>query len=370
MLAPRLAAEPGIGPICAGQMLNAGPRSRGQALSNASPGPEDLQAAPRSLQPVKASPHDRMGKTYLIQCWSMPQVEVPVRRRQLLTSDLLRDLGVRPSENQSPDRSPMASYRTKTELVYRELRRAILAGQYLPGQRIVADQVAAQIGVSRVPVRVAIVRLLGEGWLELTPHVGAMVPHLRPLDILETSVLRGALEGAAASYAVEFLTDADFQELHRLYDHMHLAAPRNAPTFPELNLKFHTVLMSQCPFPPLREQAQALAQKALYWRTVRFLPTYLRETQREHRAILKAAEARNAEAVRRLVCEHIETAGRLLCTFAIKSGELDQATEGIRSGEREFPSRDKSRPPRAGLARNLRQRKHSLQAPQRLRSQG
>lgn len=55
------------------------------------------------------------------------------------------------------------SYRTKTQLAYEQLRDAILAGKYLPGSRIIADQLAAELGVSKVPIREAITRLVGSG---------------------------------------------------------------------------------------------------------------------------------------------------------------------------------------------------------------
>ena len=84
-----------------------------------------------------------------------------------------KDLGARPAVSVIPVATPLAAYRTETELVYHELRRAILIGDYGPGQRIVADRVAAEIGLSRVPVREAIVRLVGEVGLESSRHVGS-----------------------------------------------------------------------------------------------------------------------------------------------------------------------------------------------------
>ena len=232
------------------------------------------------------------------------------------TPDLLSERGIEPTGKNETARSALAGYRTKTELVYQELRRAILAGDFMAGSRVVADQVAVEMGVSRVPVREAIGRLVGEGWLESSAHIGAMVPLLSPHDILETSVVRAALEATAAKHAVEFLTVGDLARLSSLSDRMEVAAKTDAPEFPELNLAFHAGLINRCPFPSLREQAGDLAQKALRWRTVRLLPRYLPETQREHRAILKAARARDGETLSRLVQEHSEVAGRLLCEFA------------------------------------------------------
>jgi DNA-binding GntR family transcriptional regulator len=211
----------------------------------------------------------------------------------------------------------LKTYRTKTDLVYEALRRSILRGQYAPGSRIVFDQIAAEMGVSKVPVREAVVRLIGEGWLQSTPHVGAAVPLLSPDEILEIAVVRAAIESAAIRYAVEDISPTTLRQLRTQLHRMDEAITGENPDYPELNFTFHTTAVRSCRYAALRDMAISLAEKSLRLRTVRFVPQYLPESQAEHWALLKALTRRNAVAAERITREHIERAGQLLWQFAL-----------------------------------------------------
>lgn len=210
----------------------------------------------------------------------------------------------------------LSGYRTKTALVYSQLRHDILTGHYPPGARIVLDQVASQFGVSKVPVREAVVQLVGEGWLVTKPHVGAIVPELDPVEILETSVIRAALEGAAVRTAVSHVTDEMLTELRQLHASMDAAAAANDPEYPQMNRLFHGQLYQACPYPQLRSMVTSLLERGRRWRIVRFLPTYLPQSQSEHLAVLQALDRRDGDAAERLVRQHVEHAGRLIWEFA------------------------------------------------------
>jgi len=211
----------------------------------------------------------------------------------------------------------LKTYRTKTDLVYEALRRSILGGRYAPGDRIVFDQVAAELGVSKVPVREAVVRLIGEGLLKSTPHVGAAVPVLSPDEILEISVIRAVLEGAAIRHAVDSLTRTTLRLLRTQLVRMDKASAEDDPNYPELNWKFHTTAFRSCRYPALRHLAISMAEKSHRLRTVRFVPDYLPESQAEHWALLEALNRRDGVAAERITREHIERAGRLLWQFAL-----------------------------------------------------
>jgi DNA-binding GntR family transcriptional regulator len=211
----------------------------------------------------------------------------------------------------------LKTYRTKADLVYEALRRSILRGRYAPGSRIVFDQIATEMGVSKVPVREAVVRLIGEGWLQSTPHVGAAVPVLSPDEILEISVLRAVLESAAVRYSVDDMSRTTLRDLRAQLQRMDKAITDENPEYPELNFTYHTSVYRSCRYPGLRDMAISLAEKHHRLRTVRFVPQYLPETQAEHWALLEALNRRDAVAAERITREHIERAGRLLWEFAL-----------------------------------------------------
>src|SRR5258706_7572952 len=76
-----------------------------------------------------------------------------------------------------------------------ELRQAILAGRYAPGERLVEDRLAEEFGGSRVPVREALKTLAGEGLIALTPRRGACVADLSGDDVEELVEVRATLQG-------------------------------------------------------------------------------------------------------------------------------------------------------------------------------
>src|SRR5881628_1408931 len=83
------------------------------------------------------------------------------------------------------------------------LRDLILSGALRPGERISELQAVETTGVSRTPVRMALVRLEEEGLLEAIPSGGFMVKAFSERDILDSIELRGTLEGLAARLAAE-----------------------------------------------------------------------------------------------------------------------------------------------------------------------
>ena len=85
---------------------------------------------------------------------------------------------------------------------YLHLQREIRLGRYAPGQRLVPDVVAAEIGTSRMPVRGALRRLASEGLVEIRANRGAVVRGLNQQEMLEVFEMRSVLEGLAMRNAV------------------------------------------------------------------------------------------------------------------------------------------------------------------------
>jgi DNA-binding GntR family transcriptional regulator len=102
---------------------------------------------------------------------------------------------------------------TKAEFVLAQLRDAVTSGELGPGDWIRADQWAEKLGLSETPVREAISRLEGLGLVEIFPHRGARVKARTREHVIETYVIRRALEAAAARAAVERAADGDFARL-------------------------------------------------------------------------------------------------------------------------------------------------------------
>ncbi|HEX8347806.1 MAG TPA: GntR family transcriptional regulator [Actinoplanes sp.] len=90
-----------------------------------------------------------------------------------------------------------------------QLRRCILDGEVPPGSAIPVDDVAAVCGVSRIPVREALMTLIGEGLVDHRAHAGYRVAQLTAQELTEIYLVREALEATALRYAVEQATPGD-----------------------------------------------------------------------------------------------------------------------------------------------------------------
>jgi len=99
------------------------------------------------------------------------------------------------------------------DAVTRALREAILSGKIRPGDRLLQDELARQLGVSRQPVREALRRLQSEGLVVQTPQRGLLVREFTKADLQENYYLRQLLESEAAQSAAERITSAELQEL-------------------------------------------------------------------------------------------------------------------------------------------------------------
>lgn len=97
-------------------------------------------------------------------------------------------------------------YKTLGETVLDILRQAILEGVFAPGQHLRQEELAERIGVSRIPVRTALMQLDAEGLIEFQPHRGATVRSLSAERLREVYNLRILLETFALRQAAETLT--------------------------------------------------------------------------------------------------------------------------------------------------------------------
>jgi DNA-binding GntR family transcriptional regulator len=120
-----------------------------------------------------------------------------------------------------------SSHRTLREVVAEEIRSMILAGSLLPGERLLEDRLAEQLGVSRNPVREAIRALEGTGLVEVVPRRGAYVANLDPEQAHQLLELRSVIEAYAAERAARFRTDADLAVLRDCIDRGRAATAAN-----------------------------------------------------------------------------------------------------------------------------------------------
>jgi DNA-binding GntR family transcriptional regulator len=124
------------------------------------------------------------------------------------------------------------------------LRAAILGGHFGAGQRLREEALASSMGVSRGPIREALVKLEREGLLVIRRNRGAVVAQLSREDLEEVYTLRVAIERLAIQRAVALADDADFARMQAVIDEIAVAAKRgiSESEAAELDIKFHDLI--------------------------------------------------------------------------------------------------------------------------------
>jgi DNA-binding GntR family transcriptional regulator len=144
---------------------------------------------------------------------------------------------------------PLAARRLDTvpisEHVYQVIRDAICEGRFEPFERLVQNQLAEQLEVSRTPIRDALLRLSQEGLIDSVGARGYIVRELTPRDILDVYEVRIPLETLAADISFPELTPADISEAQRLNER--ISHPATEEDNFDLNRRFHSSLITHCP---------------------------------------------------------------------------------------------------------------------------
>lgn len=118
----------------------------------------------------------------------------------------------------SPTSPPLM--RTRKETVYSHLKEAIIRHELKPKERIHEKIIAQAFGISTTPVREAIVKLEGEGWLTIDAHRRVTVRPLSILDLSEMYEVIGVLDGYATSLALKNINVLFLEEIERLTEEM------------------------------------------------------------------------------------------------------------------------------------------------------
>jgi DNA-binding GntR family transcriptional regulator len=193
---------------------------------------------------------------------------------------------------------------SRTIVVLDAIKHAILTGQLQPGQGLVETDLAGMLGVSKTPVREALKTLAGAGLVTMSPYKGAAVRAVDDDLVRSVYDLRLLLEPEAVRRAVARGGQAD--AARRALQRSDEAADRAERSL--ANRDFHRALYLGCGnamlvsvLDDLRDQTALVSAAA--WRRA---PTWRGEAA-EHRAIFRAATARDADGAARLLTGHIES---------------------------------------------------------------
>ena len=204
------------------------------------------------------------------------------------------------------------------EMITNALRAAILQGRYQSGEPLRQDRIAEEFGISKIPVREALVQLRTEGLITFSPNRGAVVSELSQEEVDEIYTMRIALETKALERAIPGLRPADLIRAQGVLDIMD--SENDQTRWSELNWEFHATLYQAARMPRLLNTIEMLHNNV-----ARYLVLYLKRlgaqpvSQKEHRAILDSIRHQKAKRAVDLLQQHLERASTRLVGFLKKS---------------------------------------------------
>jgi DNA-binding GntR family transcriptional regulator len=192
--------------------------------------------------------------------------------------------------------------------VHAAVREQILSGELERGSRLPQETLAAELGVSRTPLREALRRLAGEGLVILQPHHGATVADLDFGDMSDAWTARLVIEPPAAGLAAERLDAAQIDHMREAIAAQRASADSVSASL-DANRDFHLALVAASGNPHLHHFAELLwvarISSAIYAAQADE-PAVVLAWADEHEAIVDAIEAGQAETAERLTREHIQ----------------------------------------------------------------
>jgi DNA-binding GntR family transcriptional regulator len=228
---------------------------------------------------------------------------------------------------------------SKADHAYEMILRSILDGEYEPGDRLVIERLARELGVSVVPVREAIRRLEADGYVTFTRNVGATVTSIDLDRYPETIETVAALEGVALGLAVPHLTATDLRRAREVNERLRISLSKFDPNqFTRLNRRFHEILFSAC---PNRHILSILEREWALLETTRrsaftYIPERAARSVEEHDELIDMIEQHgDAYQIELFARDHrMSTARRLLQHLGDKMDHANEAAGDAVGGQR------------------------------------
>ena len=196
------------------------------------------------------------------------------------------------------------------EQVTATLEAEILTGTLASGTALTEQSLSVRLGVSRTPIRAALHTLAEEGLINLIPNRGAVVVGVTREDLIDIYKIRMRLEGLASALAAERISREDLATLRESVELAEFYISRNdTEHLKELDTQFHAIIYRASGNRMLNKTLSELHRNIISYRKMSLsVPGRLERSVGEHREILKAIEAKDAERADSLTCAHVAAA--------------------------------------------------------------
>jgi DNA-binding GntR family transcriptional regulator len=202
-----------------------------------------------------------------------------------------------------------------------ELRRRILEGDFPGGFQLRQDALATEFGVSRIPIREALLQLESEGLVKIQPHRGAVVSELSVAEVEELFDLRALLEPRLLRRSAPRLAPDDYKGLKAiLAEYSAVMRSENPSRWGELNTAFHALLYSRAEQPRTEAIVAGLLQNTDRYTRIQLAFTDGRaRAEEEHHQLVELCEAGDLKGACSLLTVHIRNVGTALVSFLRQS---------------------------------------------------
>lgn len=201
---------------------------------------------------------------------------------------------------------------TKASIVRDRLAEAIISGEFKPGDRLVLDELARELGISKIPLREALSSLEGAGLVVTSPHAGPRVAPLPLNEIRGVYLVREAIESMAMELAADTLTEDGVEQLAKLNDQMRVEYDAgDLAALGELNAQFHLVIARATGYATIVESIEDLLIKVRRYRVLlEGMPAWPRAIE-EHDIVIAALRAGDTDGAVAAMRAHVRHQGEL-----------------------------------------------------------
>ncbi|MBP2297219.1 GntR family transcriptional regulator [Azospirillum rugosum] len=195
-----------------------------------------------------------------------------------------------------------------TQTIYRTLRADIIAMRRTPGEPIVEKHLAESYGVSRTPVREALLRLADDGLIEIFPQSGTFVARIPMNALPEAVVIRTALEGTAVRHAAQRATRSQIAVLRaNLMLQQEMDAAGDFDGFHEADEQFHSLIAEIAGYPGLWGLAQQVKVHVDRYRRLTLpAPGRIAQVIAQHTAVADAIAERDPALAEQRMAAHLD----------------------------------------------------------------
>jgi DNA-binding GntR family transcriptional regulator len=209
-------------------------------------------------------------------------------------------------------------FRTVGDMAYEVIREGILTGIFRPGERLRQDALATQIGVSRIPVRSALMKLESQGLITFEPYRGAIVNTLTPAAAREIYEIRAVLEAHALRKAMTAMTPEGLLRLEQLATELN--SVENGEEFLQRRAEFYHQLYDVMRQPRLVAMIDRLREEVGRYSLDHNVDYVRPPGERDHAQVLTYLRANDVDGAVQWLRDHLDqVCERLLTRLAHSS---------------------------------------------------